>query len=93
MSFARCAALAAAPTSNEIISGVRPSARHNSLLASYLLNMSRGPAAVRDLIVSDLRGFLDLGVKRQAADLLIVLRFFLAKYPEVASLPPRCLEQ
>jgi uncharacterized membrane protein (GlpM family) len=92
MDLERHAALASAPTSNEIISGVTPSARHHSLLAGYLLNMGRGPAAVRDLIVSDLRGFLDLGVKRRAADLLIVLRFFLAKYPEVAGVPARCLE-
>lgn len=92
MSIARSAALAAARTSNEVISGVTPSARHHSLLAAYLLNMGRGPAAVRDLIVSDLHGFLDLGVKRQVADLLIVLRFFLARYPEVAGVPSRRLE-
>jgi hypothetical protein len=93
MSFAPSIALAAAPTSNEIIAGVAaPSARHQSLLALYLLNSRRGPAAVRDLIVSDLRGYLDLGVKRKVADLLIVLRFFLAQHPELASVPLR-LEQ
>jgi hypothetical protein len=39
---------------------------------------------VRDLIVADLDGFLDLGAKRRAADQLVVLRAFLARYPEAA---------
>lgn len=85
--FTRCAALSCAPTVNEIVSGATPSARHHSMLAGYLLHMSRGPAAVRALIVSDLRGFLDLGVRSRVADLLIVLRFFLALHPEAARAP------
>lgn len=84
MGLTQNAAFAAAPTSNEIMSGVTLSARHDALLAPYLFNLSRGPSAVRDLIVSDMRGFLDLGLNRRAADLLIVLRVFLAKYPEAA---------
>jgi hypothetical protein len=70
------------PTSNEVMSGVRPSAQHDALLASYLLGLRHGPAVVRDLIVADLDGFLDLGLNRRAADQLVVLRAFLAKYPE-----------
>ncbi len=72
------------PTSNEIMSGVKPDARHDALLDSYLLGLRHGPAVVRDLIVSDLDGFLDLGLKRRAADQLVVLRAFLAKFPETA---------
>jgi hypothetical protein len=73
-----------APTSNEIMSRVRPSQRHDALLASYLLGLKHGPAAVRDLIVADLDGFLDLGATRRAADQLVVLHAFLAQYPEAA---------
>jgi hypothetical protein len=72
------------PTSNETMHGVTPSQRHDALLASYLLGLRHGPAAVRDLIVADLDGFLDLGAKRRAADQLVVLRAFLARYPEAA---------
>jgi hypothetical protein len=80
----RKAGAAEAPTSNEIMSGVTPSARHDALLASYLLGLGHGPAAVRNFIVADLDGFLDLGLKRRAADQLVVLRAFLAQYPEAA---------
>ncbi|WP_244613161.1 hypothetical protein [Methylosinus sp. Ce-a6] len=66
------------------MSGVKPDARHDALLDSYLLGLRHGPAVVRDLIVSDLDGFLDLGLKRRAADQLVVLRAFLAKFPETA---------
>jgi hypothetical protein len=65
---------------NEIVLG--PSAKHRSLLASYLLNLKRGPEGVRDMMVSDLRCWLDLGVVQQAADSLIVLRQYLSDYPE-----------
>jgi hypothetical protein len=37
---------------------------------------------VRDMMVSDLRGRLDLETVQQAADLLIALRQFLSAYPE-----------
>lgn len=77
-----------APTSNEIMSGVTPSARHDALLSSYLLGLGHGPAVVRDLIVADLDGFLDLGLKRRAADQIVVLRAFLAKYPEATRARP-----
>ncbi|MBY6240313.1 hypothetical protein [Methylosinus sp. Sm6] len=73
-----------APTSNETMSKVTRSQRHDTLLASYLLGLGHGTAAVRDQIVADLDGFLDLGATRRAADQLVVLRAFLAQYPEAA---------
>jgi hypothetical protein len=77
----QCTAFAAlAP--NEIVLRSTPSAKHRSLLASYLLNLKRGPESVRDMMVSDLRCWLDLGAVQQAADLLIVLRQYLSEYPE-----------
>lgn len=84
----QCAALAGL-ASSEMVLGVTPSAKHHSLLASYLLNLGRGLVAVRTMIVSDLRSFLDLGASRRAADLLIVLRFFLSKHPEAGCIPLR----
>lgn len=84
--YAQRRAFDAAPTSNEVMSGVRPSAQHDALLASYLLGLGRGPSAVRNLIVADLDGFLDLGLKRRAADQLVVLRAFLARFPETRRL-------
>jgi hypothetical protein len=75
----QCAALADL-ASSEIFLGATPSAKHHSLLLSYLLNLERGPVAVRDIIVADLRSFIDLGASSRAADLLIVLRLFLSEY-------------
>ena len=76
-----CAA-SASLNSKELFLGVTPGPKHRSLLASYLLTLKRGPVAVRDMISADLRAFVDLGAQRRAADLLIVLRLFLSKYPE-----------
>lgn len=73
---------------NEIVLGVTPSAKHDRLLASYLFNLERGPAAVRDMIVADFRCFFDLGARRQAADMLIVLRRFLSDHPQAGRVPP-----
>ena len=75
----QCAALTGL-ASDEMFLGMTPSAKHYSLLSSYLVNLSRGPVAVRSMIVADLRTILDLGASRQAADLLIVLRLFLSEY-------------
>lgn len=86
ITFAQCAAFAGL-FSNEMILGATPSGRHYSLLASYLLNLGRGPVAVRDMIVSDLRSFLNLGATQRAADLLIVLRIFLSEYPQARCVP------
>ena len=83
---AQCAVFAGL-AANEICLGPTPSAKHRSLLTSYLVNLKRGPEVVRDMIVSDLRCWLDLGAVQQAADLLIVLRHFLSDYPEA-----RCVQ-
>lgn len=64
---------------NEIVLGVTPSRMHNSLHESYMLHRAKGWEAVRDMIVADIRMALDLGAKKRAADLLIVLRRFLSE--------------
>ena len=70
----------------ELCLGTTPSTKHRGLLGSYLLNIKRGPEFVREMMVSDLRAWLDLGAVQQAADLLIVLRQFLSVYPEASFL-------
>jgi hypothetical protein len=81
ITISECAAFAGL-ASNELVLGAVPASRHHCLLASYLLNSHRGLDAVRAMIVSDLRGYLDLGASSCAADLLIVLRMFLTDFPE-----------
>jgi hypothetical protein len=73
--------------SHELILGAVPSTKHQNLLSSYMFNLHRGAVAVREIIVYDLRGFLDLGATNRAADLLVVLRLFLSKYPEARCAP------
>lgn len=68
-----------------------PSEAHERTLASYLLNRHRGAAAVRDILVADIRAFVDLGQSRAAADLMIVLRMLLARWPETRRRAPRLL--
>lgn len=68
--------------SGEIILGATPCNTHRVLLSSYLLNLWRGPKAVRKMIVADVRLSLDLGMIKHAADLLLILRRFLSDYPE-----------
>jgi hypothetical protein len=76
----QCAAFAGL-ASDELIVGISPSAKHSLLLSSYLLNLERGPLAVRDMIIADLRRFHELGARQYTADLLLVLRLFLTDYP------------
>ncbi len=87
ISLAQCAAFAGL-ASDEILLGVTPSSKHCSLLSSYTLNLKRGPVAVREMIVADLRRFRELGAMQRAADLLFVLRVFLTQYPGA-----RCIER
>jgi len=87
ITVAQCATYAGL-AANEIVLGASPARRHEALLSSYLLNLHRDPDAVREMIVSDLRGFLDLGARDCAADLLLVLRVFLSKYPEARRAAP-----
>lgn len=77
-SVAQCAELCGLG-SEEIVLGVAPSAMHASLYQSYLLHSREGSEAVRDMIVADIRAALDLGDKKRAADLLIVLRRLLSE--------------
>jgi hypothetical protein len=87
ISVVECASFAGlAP--NELILGVSPSRRHDSLLQSYLSISSPSKAVLRELIVSDLRGFLALGAMRQAADRLMVLRRLLSDHPEARIVSP-----
>lgn len=81
ISFQQCASYAGLD-SDEVILGVTPSERHDLLLSSYLLNSGLSKTQIRKRIVSDLRGFLELGAAREAADRLIVLRHYLADHPE-----------
>jgi hypothetical protein len=81
ISLSQCAAYAGLDSS-ELLIGAVASAKHHSLLESYVLNLRRGDVVVRDLIRTDLRTFIDLGAQEKAADLLLVLRLFLSGYPE-----------
>ena len=67
---------------NEMVLGAIPSTRHRVLLSSYVLKLWRGPKAVRKTIVADIRMWLDLGMVKESADLVVVLRQFLSDYPE-----------
>lgn len=83
ISVAQCAALAGLD-SHDMVLGVTLSAKHQSLLSSYLFNLERGRMAVRDMIVADMRRFRELGALQRAADLLLVLRLFLTNYPDAS---------
>lgn len=67
--------------SDEMFLGASLAPRHHALLLSYLLNLDRGAIAVREMIIADLRSFLDVGARLRAADALLVLRLFLFDHP------------
>lgn len=81
ISLAGCASCAKLPA-GELISGATKCRKHDALLLTYILNTDKGPVAVREMILSDLRAFLDLGASTGTAGLLLVLQMFLSKYPE-----------
>jgi hypothetical protein len=83
-----CAEFAALQT-NELFTRAVLSAKHRSLLSSYLLNLKRGPIGVRKMIVADIRMAIDLGASKHAADLILVLRMYLAKYLRVTCISGR----
>ena len=58
-----------------------PSARHKSLLTSYLFNIERGEHAVCQMMIDDFWNFRELGAEERAADVFYVLRLFLSAYP------------
>jgi hypothetical protein len=66
-----------ATTSNEITLTASVTRMHRTLLASYRMNAHRGEDSMRNLILRDLRSFLDLGALDRATDLLIVLALFM----------------
>jgi hypothetical protein len=66
-----------------LVVGLAPSARHQALLKSYLFNAHRDHAKVLGMMIRDLRGCLDIGADRCAADLVIVLRLFLSRRHEI----------
>jgi len=66
------------------------SEKHCRLLSSYLFNLERGPIAVREMIVGDIRRFRDLGARQLASDLSLVLNCFLADFPEARMTPDLC---
>ncbi|MBU3887993.1 hypothetical protein [Methylosinus sp. KRF6] len=76
---------------DELIVGARKCRKHDALLLTYILNLDKSPGGVRDMIVSDLRGYLDLGATSCAADTLLVLRLFLFKYPEACERRDVCI--
>ena len=58
-----------------------PSARHKSLLKSYLFSLKRGEKALCCLIIGDFWRLMDLGAEQRAADVFHVLRLFLSAHP------------
>jgi hypothetical protein len=66
---------------HELLLCAIPSARHKSLLTSYLFNIRRGEKAVCSMILGDFWGFMELGAQERAADLFHVLRLFLSAHP------------
>lgn len=81
ISVSQCAGYADLDRS-ELLIGPSHCAEHDALLASYLLNLRADSVTVRDMIRADLRAFIDLGARKRAADLFLVLRLFLSRYPE-----------
>jgi hypothetical protein len=69
-------------TTREKGPGPRLTDVHRGLLSSYLLNLWRGPEAVRKLMVADMRRWIELGAPERAADAFLVLRQFLFDFPE-----------
>jgi hypothetical protein len=66
-----------AVTSDEVLLNAAVTPMHRNLLASYRMIAHRGEESALNLILRDLRGFLDLGALARATDLLIVLALFL----------------
>lgn len=83
MECVKCAGLA----SNEVVLGAVETKRHEALLSSYLFNLGRGREVVQDMIVSDLRRFLELGALNRASDTFLVLRMFLSRCPKAHACP------
>lgn len=72
-------------SSHEMMIGVVPSEKHEDMLSKYV-GARRSLGFVRMTIVADLRAALAAGAARDAADLIVVLRRFLALDARVAPL-------
>ncbi|WP_292532105.1 hypothetical protein [Methylocystis sp.] len=55
-------------------------ARHGRLLSGYLLNLHRGEAPVRELMLADIERFQSLGAVGYADDLRIALKRFTSEF-------------
>ena len=86
ISVRECASFAGL-TPGEICLGVSPSAKHRVLQSRYLLGLWQGARTVRNLIVADIRHWLRIGDPDRAADAFIVLRQFLADFPQAQLAP------
>lgn len=67
--------IALAADSISLSASVTPA--HRTLLVSYRMNAQRGEESARNLILRDMRNFMDLGALDRATDLLIVLALFM----------------
>jgi hypothetical protein len=76
--LAQCAE-ASGLSSNEMLVGVVPARKHERLLALYRFNTGVGAGRLSARICFDIRTALQTGAPEQAADLLVVLRLFLAQ--------------
>ena len=66
---------------DELLLCAIPSARHKSLLKSYLFSLKWGEKALCCLIIGDFWRLMDLGAEERAADVFHVLRLFLSAHP------------
>ena len=57
--------------------------RSGRMLSGYLLNMGRGAATVRDMILDDIRRFSELGATAYVTDLVAALCCFDSEFPAV----------
>ncbi|MGD9545441.1 MAG: hypothetical protein AB7F41_00910 [Methylocystis sp.] len=57
-----------------------PGTRHGRLLGGYLVNMHRGAAPVRELMLADIERFQSLGAIGYADDLRIALKRFTSEF-------------
>jgi len=65
-------------SSREILLGASPSPRHRATLRGYLRLSHGNVREVQEILIHDLRSYLEIGARSFAADQLILLRLFLA---------------
>jgi len=69
----------------ETLLGVSPSPRHRATLRGYLRLCRGNVREVREVLIHDLRSYLEIGARHFAADQLIVIRLFLADQIRLSS--------